>query len=715
MRDMNMKLLALTAEQESVSGLLARISGALGAFSDDDTAFETFSTLKGMLPRLAELLKQEECIILAVDKAKYNTVRAKLCAALALPTIQNEEIYALLSENTGLSPEEKVKNAAAPENAVCFLSADGMNSGLAVQKGTQTLVFLPLDEERLDRVLKAGLVPYLMQREVVPSAESETVESEESVLPDAPTQAFETSEADVMHHTVNILRESGAKVAVSGTPYAEEIKKLGEGVADFDSFFVFTPHVEDKGDYNLTDYVALTAKAAKELSGAQFGASISEIGTGDGGDYICITVADDKTAVVRKLYREEEESTHDFVADAAEELVELIGEKAGGKGAVGIEVTGMDTHEEPTFLSKKSGKITLSVIALVLVAAITVGCIFFVKEKKDRDAAREAASTEAPSVTEPISVSEPAEEIKTVVMSQFIYNEMRTGVQETPAEVTTESAAGTAIDTSGNDTAAEEIPSEMIVNGKKMDAKEAVARMIEAEVRADARPEALKAQTVAIYTYLKYRNTNWKITGVTLAPEYSDEVYNAVRSVFGEYLSFGEKPAFTPYFALSAGRTTPADMVYGQNFPYLRAVDCATDKTKENYKTELIFSSDDLKAMLTAYDASLTLSEDPAEWVKVVKHDGAVNTGVGYVETVSVGDKEISGVEFVEKVMVGKNLPSQCFSIKYSTPTNEFMIEIYGVGYGVGMSLAAADKMAATGSSYAQILSKFYAGVQLTA
>ena len=395
---MNMKLLALTADRERVSGLLERISGALSAFSEVDTAFACFPTLKAMLPQLAEIVKSEECIVLAVDKAKYNSVRAKLCAALALPTVQNEEIYTRLSENTGLSPEEKVKNAAVPENAVCFLTEDGMYPGFAVCKGAQTMVFLPLDEERLDRILKAGLVPYLMQNTAAPAEEP-------PVAPTTPAQEEEEQaplqdafpEADVMQHTVNILREAGAKVAVSGTPYAEEIKKRGEGIADFDSFFVFTPHVEDKGDYNLTDYVALTAKASKEL-------------------------------------------------------VELIGEKAGGKGAVGIEVTGMDASPEaPSFLSKKSGKITLSVIALVLVAAITVGCIFFVKEKKARDAERAAASTEAPTTTEPISVAEPEPELETVVLSQFMYNEMRSGVQETPAVVTTQSAAGTAIDTSVQD------------------------------------------------------------------------------------------------------------------------------------------------------------------------------------------------------------------------------------------------------------------------
>lgn len=724
MRDMNMKLLALTSSPEENSGLLARISGALSAFTEGDTAFEQFSTLKAMLPSLAEALKNTECIVLAIDKAKYNTSRAKLCTALGVQTEQNTEIYALLSENTGLSPEEKVKNAAVPANAECFFSEDGMYPGFAVQKGTQVLVFLPLDEERLGHILKAGLVPYLMRQEVAPAADTEepAPQAEEMSAPEEPAEEEQTPndadmfQTDVMCHAVNILRETGAKVAVSGTLYAEEIKKLGESVADFAEFFVFTPHVEDKGDYNLTDYVALTAKAAKELAGAQFGASISEIGTGDGGDYICITVADEKTAVVRKLYREDGESAADFVKDAAEELVELIGEKAGGKGAVGIEVSGLDAPAEKSFLAKPAGKITLSVIALVLVAAITVGCVFFVREKKARDEARKAAEAAASTTTEPVSVSEPEAEIDTVPMSQFMYNEMLSGVQETPAEVTTGTASGTAIDTSGNNAEPQnEIPSELIVNGKKMDAKEAVARMIEAEVGAETQPEALKAQTVAIYTFLKYRNTNWKITGVTLAQDYSDEVYNAVRAVFGEYLSFGNNPAFTPYFKLSAGRTTPADIVYGQNFPYLRAVECVTDKTQEGYKTELIFSADDMKAMLTAYDAELAFAEDPAEWIKVTKHDGAVNTGIGYVEAVSVCGKEISGIEFIEKVMAGKNLQSQCFAVTYNTPTNEFTVETYGIGYGVGMSLAGADKMAATGSTYAQILAKFYSGTQLTA
>lgn len=701
---MNMKLLALSVGENS--GLLARISGALSSFTQEDTAFAVFPTLKAMLPDFAAAIKNAELIVLAIEKGQYNAVRAKICAALSLTTVQNDTIYGLLSESTGLSHEEKMKNAVVPKGAYVFLSEDGIHSGLAVQKGAQCILFLPLDVDRIDRILKNGIVPYLMRREVRQTPPN----AQKSVTP-PPTETAAPFSADVMRRTLNTLRESSARVAVSSTPAVQMLKAMGASHADFEKFFIFTPHVEDKGDYNMTDYAALMAKSARELANTQFGACISEIGSGEGGDFIYITVADEKTAVVRKLYREPQEAESDFLQDATEELIVLIGEKASGKGTVGIEVAGASVKESTSFLSTKSGKVAIAIFAAVLAAAITIGCLLFVREAKKA----EPPSASAPIVSDPPTVDETPVTTNTLRLSELMYKEMREGVGEMPAEVTTENPSGAAIDITGNANTASDIPETMLVNGREMDAKEALARMLEAETDPNFNEEALKAQAVAAYTYLKYRNTNWKITGVTLADEYSDEVYNAVRAVFGEYLSFGNKPAFTPFFRLSAGRTTAADAVYGQNFPYLRAVDSISDRTQADYKTELIFSATDLRDVLLAYDSKLTLGENPSEWIKIDRHDGAVNVGVGYVETVSVGGKQISGIDFVEKVMQGKNLPSQCFSVTYSETTGEFMFEIYGVGYGVGMSLLGADKMAATGSSYAEILAKFYSGVQLTA
>lgn len=711
---MDMKLLALSADAtEKSTQMLVRISGALSSFSDADAAFTAYPTLKSLLPAFAAALKNHTMVVLAIDQARYNAVRAKICAALSLEQACNSRLYGLLSEKTGLSPEEKTKLATVPKDAQLFWSEDGVYTGLAVQKGSQTVLFLPLEEDALSRILKNGVVPYLMQKPLETEKQPQIARKEAERPQELPQSEFSDS---ITQRTINILRENGAKVAISGTPTAQVIKDLGAQAIDFDDFFTFTPHVEDKGDYNMTDYAALLAKSAKELAGTTFGACISEIGSSDGGAYVCITVADDKTAVVRKLYRDEDETEESFLQDAAEELIELIGEKSSGKGAVGIEVADSGS-EKSGALSKKSGKILISVVLVLLAAAVTVGCIFFVREKQRR-AAEQETQTPVPSASQSEAVSEMPVVTDTVPLSQFIYNELISGVQETPAEVTTQSAAGVAINTAGTTTAgSEEIPAEMIVNGRTLDAKEAVARMIEAEIDNTYNTEAIKAQAVATYTYLKYRNTNWKITGVTLAEDYSEEVYSAVRSVFGEYLSFDGRPAFTPFFSLSAGRTATATTVYGEavQFPYLRAADSVADKAQDGYKTELIYSVSDMQALLTAYDSTIVLGEDARDWISVVKHDGAVNTGIGYVQTIRIGDKELSGMDFITKVMAGKNMLSPCFSVTYQAPTNEFILTTYGVGNGVGMSQKGADKMAATGSTYVQILARYYSGTTLTA
>ncbi len=699
---MDMKLLALT-EGDAHAHLLVRISGTLSGFCDADTAFSEYPTLKALLPAFVEALKAHDVIVLGVDAARYNATREKLCAALSLPQATNRGLYERLTANTALPVAEAEKLARVPRGAALFPNADGLYTGVAVEKGRQTIVFLPLEEEALSAVLKNGLVPYFMRRSVQekPKAQARTAPE-----PDAAPNA-------VVQRTVNLLRENGAKVAVSSTPGAQIIRSLGAGTEGFDDCFLFTPHVEDKGDYSVTDYAALLAKSAKELSGAAFGACISDVCESENGAYACVTVADDTTAVVRKLYKEDDETENSFLHDAAEELIELIGEKAEGKGMVGIEIAdAAGASRKPGFLSRPAGKAVLAVVIVLLAAAVGVSCFFLIQNRRQRDA---QSATQPPATTQPVNTTIAPVLEDTVPISEFIYREMRTGVQETPAETTTASGAGVAIDTTAGSTAAgDEIPSEMLVNGRLLDAKEAVARMIEAELDSTYNTEALKAQTVAIYTYLKYRNTNWKITGVTLAEDYSDEVYNAVRTVFGEYLSFNGAPAFTPFFRLSAGRTAACETVFGTSYAYLRAADSISDRTEEGYVTELIFSADDVRAMVNAYDAAIVLGEDPATWLEVTEHDGAVDTGTGYVHTIRVGDRSVSGLDFIDTVMAGKNLPSPCFAVTYQPETNEFLFEVYGVGCGVGMSQRGADRMAATGAEYTEILSRYYSGAQLT-
>ena len=97
---MNLKMLALSAQGDAgTSKMLARISGAFSGFADE-TEFAVYDSLKTLLPPFAEALKTSRGIVLAIQKSKYNSVRAKLCAALALETAEDKRLYDLISEKS---------------------------------------------------------------------------------------------------------------------------------------------------------------------------------------------------------------------------------------------------------------------------------------------------------------------------------------------------------------------------------------------------------------------------------------------------------------------------------------------------------------------------------------------------------------------------------------------------------------------------------------
>ncbi len=257
------------------------------------------------------------------------------------------------------------------------------------------------------------------------------------------------------------------------------------------------------------------------------------------------------------------------------------------------------------------------------------------------------------------------------------------------------------------------MPEYIVLNGVKTEAKKALAKIVAADVDDSYNSEAIKADAVAVYTYLKYRNTNFNVSGLNAAETVSDNILNAVSEVFGEYVVYNGQPAFTPTFKLSAGKTTSADVVFGNSFPYLKTVDSASDKNADGYKTEITLTSGELKELANKFDSSINLSGSAKDWVKVTKHDGAISTGVGYVETVNVGGKEISGYKFACELLENK-IPSYCFAVSYTSSGDTFKITSYGNGFGVGMSLSGANKMAADGSTYAQILAKYYPGTNLS-
>lgn len=716
---MEMKLFSLyrNAADTSVK-MQIKVIGCLNGFADSDISFDEYTSLKDMFGGLSKALKSSDFIVIAVDSSIYNSTKLKLMTALSLKKEQNEAVLKKLSK-LELDESAQEKNAAMPEGATVFVSVDGINSGFAVKKGSQTIVMIPFDDQRLDSVLKRGLVPYITNGGRLNSASepeaSPTHEEKEENSSETASKISE-QEKDIAAHTLNILKESDVKIAVNGNTNATVMREFAVGLDDFDEYFTFTPHIEDRGDYNVTDYTAQMARSAKDLSSATLGACISDIfTTNDGCDYICISVATDKSALVRKLYKEEGEDDAHLIRIACEEIFALIGEKAMGNNSVGIEIAQDEAPKADKKLSKKAKKAIISVVAIILVAAITVGSVYFVKQKNNN----KEPQTEPPVQTQaPETTTEAPVKADTMSLSKLMRFELVNGIKNeepetTPVETTAGAITANEPQTKEAPKDPNAVPSVITVNGQEIEAKEAIARIVTAETDSGFNAETLKAQAVITYTYLKYRDTNWRISNLTIADNYTQEAMDAVNEVFGHYLTFNDKVAFTPYCRMSAGKTANASTVFGNRFTYLKSVASASDKQRDGYKKEVLLTADDIKAGALAFDSTIEFPEDVSKWLTINAHDTAVSTGTGYVEKITVGNKEVSGVTFIYDIMKNKDLSSPCFSLSYDAESGTYTITTFGDGYGVGMSQLGADNMAVSGTKYDKILDQYFPGTFL--
>jgi SpoIID/LytB domain protein len=229
---------------------------------------------------------------------------------------------------------------------------------------------------------------------------------------------------------------------------------------------------------------------------------------------------------------------------------------------------------------------------------------------------------------------------------------------------------------------------------KNIDTKIMLQRIVLQEIGGvkDVGIEALKAQAVAAYTYIKYQSASseYKVTGVAYAKDNSrltKDIEKAVDEVLGEYMTYNGNPIDAVFFAMSAGKTADPKYIWGSSIEYLKPVDSPDKEVVEEnqYNTTVRISSADMKKYLEAYIKSLqadsknkgryddrVLPEDPAEWLTIVKHDSAVDEAVGYVMELHINTLPekiiIKGNTLRETVLKnekGMLLRSPCFNFQY--------------------------------------------------
>lgn len=244
------------------------------------------------------------------------------------------------------------------------------------------------------------------------------------------------------------------------------------------------------------------------------------------------------------------------------------------------------------------------------------------------------------------------------------------------------------------------------------DAADILARVVMGEIGGSFDEEAIKAQAVASYTYIKYYNQNGSTPNVAVAAP-SQRVKDCVNEVLGQGIYFNGELIQAVYGASSAGYTASSKEVWGVDYSYLQSKKCELDALYDpNYGVKTTFTSNEIRTNVR--DATgIELEGDPGSWFAIKSHVDSV-----YVGSLSIGGKtsytdddgkeiEITGKVMREQIMK-HDIRSACFEISYSADTDKFTFTTYGYGHGVGMSQNGANNLARYWDyDYKQIL-EFY-------
>jgi len=188
------------------------------------------------------------------------------------------------------------------------------------------------------------------------------------------------------------------------------------------------------------------------------------------------------------------------------------------------------------------------------------------------------------------------------------------------------------------------------------DTLKVVSEIVNREVGGSFSYEAIKAQAVAVYTYIKYNGDDSK--DLRGKPDPPQVVIDACQEVLGEALYYDGDYALTVFSASSGGCSANCYEVFYADYPYLRSVPSDYDAAYDpHWGTVTYMSAETVKKKLeTAYH--ITLSDDPGNWIQPVYSEET-----GYVTNVSIdGQTTVKGYPF--SMMMG--LKSSKFNLTYT-------------------------------------------------
>ncbi len=195
-----------------------------------------------------------------------------------------------------------------------------------------------------------------------------------------------------------------------------------------------------------------------------------------------------------------------------------------------------------------------------------------------------------------------------------------------------------------------------------------VAEIVNIEVGPSFHPECIKAQAVAVYTYIKYYNNDaHDLKGKPNPPQ---SLIDLCASVLGEALYYDDRFCLTMFCASCGGITANCFDVFSADLPYLRSVSSEYDSEYDPHWGDVTYYTVDEVRSRIENEYHIKLSDDPRNWIQLSIGNG------GYVNTVNVdGQVTVRGNSF-RSVM---GLKSPKFTYIFSLGQDDEILEAFEV------------------------------------
>lgn len=350
----------------------------------------------------------------------------------------------------------------------------------------------------------------------------------------------------------------------------------------------------------------------------------------------------------------------------------------------------------------------------------------YIETTKEETSSEERETTEADTSAEDTVTTEEAETVPPDVFNIVESDDTTTDTKapaETPSETPEETTASDTEETTApapSNVDAGELTVRYTGSGGSVtgDAADILAQVVMGEIGGSFNEEAIKAQAVAAYTYIKYYNNSGNVPYVAVRTP-NDKVKSCVNEVLGQAIYYDGALIQAVYGASTAGYTASAKNVWGIDYPYLPSQKCELDALYDpNYGVKNSFTSDEIRKYVRNA-TGIELSGDPGTWFAIKEYVDNVYVGTfsigGHTEYVNNSGKtvNITGRVMREDIM-DFNLRSACFDVSYSADSDKFTFTTYGYGHGVGLSQHGANNLANFWNyNYREILEFYYPGTEI--